>query len=363
MSKVPFKEEELQAAGEHIHPTFIFGGPPVKYNTPITVRENVNACLRRDGSAMWIPSCFGDFLSVESRVNKDHIARAEVMDLGPLYSDEEKGGPDLFGIEWVYVPVVGGSMVKPGSPALENANDWPKVIQFPDVEAMDWEACAKLNAPLNDTERAYHITFQNGLFERLISFMDFEGAAMAIIDDEQKDAVHALFSRLCDMYEAMIGKYMEGLTIDGVMFHDDWGSQRAPFFSLATCREMLVPYLKRLADFCHSKGLWFEQHSCGKNELLVPAMVEARVDLWFGQPMNDMDLLRAEYGDKIMFGVYPPETTPETSDEEIDRLAKEFADKYAPDMGTRPVAMIDFVCDERFKKAVYKYSRMILAEE
>ena len=43
----------------------------------------------------------------------------------------------------------------------------------------------------------------------------------------------------------MISHYMEGLTIDGVMFHDDWGSQRAPSFSPATCREMIVPYLKR----------------------------------------------------------------------------------------------------------------------
>ena len=79
--------------------------------------------------------------------------------------------------------------------------------------------------------------------------------------------------------------------------------------------------------------------------------------------MNDMDMLRAEYGDKIMLGVYPPETMSETSDEEVDQLAKAFAQKYAPDMGTRPVAMVDFVCDERFKKAVYKYSRMILAEK
>ncbi|MDO5410554.1 MAG: uroporphyrinogen decarboxylase family protein [Lachnospiraceae bacterium] len=361
MSKIPFSEDELKVVGEHISPTFSFGGPPLKYNTPVTVRENVNACLRRDGSAMWIPG-FGDFLSVQSRVNCDHIARAEVMDMGPLYSDEEKGGKDLFGIEWIYVPVAGGSMVKPGNPLLEDVNDWPEVIKFPDIDAMDWDSCAKLNAPLNKTERAYHITFQNGMFERLISFMDFEGAALAIIDEDQKEAIHSLFARLCDMYEAIINKYMEGLTIDGVMFHDDWGSQRAPFFSPETCREMIVPYIKRLSDFCHAKGLWFEQHSCGKNELLVPAMIEAGVDMWFGQSVNDADMLREKYGDKIMLGVYPPETAPDASDEEIDQLAKEFAQKYAPDMGTRPVVMVDFMADPRFKAAVYKYSRIILAE-
>lgn len=361
LCKVAFSEDEMTAIGEHIGTTMRFGGPAMKYKTPITVRENINACLRRDGSVMWIPA-FTDFLSVESRVNRDHIARAEVMDLGPLYADSEKGGPDLFGIEWVFVPQVGGSMVRPGKPTLLDVNDWPEVIHFPDVDAMDWEACAKLNAPLNETERAYHVTFQNGLFERLISFMDFEGAAMAIIDDDQKDAVHALFSRLCDMYEAMITKYMECLTIDGVMFHDDWGSQRTPFFSPSTCREMLVPYIKRLADFCHSKGLWFEQHCCGKNEPLVPCMVESGVDMWFGQPMNDVDMLREKYGDKIMLGVYPPATDSSMSDEEIDKLAKAFAEKYAPDMGKRPIVMVNFFGDPRFAPLVYKYSRCILAD-
>ena len=359
--KKKFSEDELQVIGEHINTTMSFGGPVLKYNTPITPRENINACLRRDGSVMWIPT-FTDFLGVESRVNKDHIARAEVMDLGPLYTDDEKGGPDMFGIEWIYVPVAGGSMVKPGAPVLTDANDWPNVIQFPDVESMDWDACARLNAPLNATERSYHVTFQNGLFERLISFMDFEGAALAIIDEDQKDAIHALFSKLCDLYEAMIAKYMEGLTIDGVVLHDDWGSQRAPFFSLATVREMIVPYLKRIADFCHARGLWFEQHSCGCNELLVPAMIEAGVDIWFPQSMNDTDKLRTEYGDKIMLGVYPPQLAPDASAEAIDAAAKAFAAKYAPDMASRPVVMVNFACSPDFTKAVYKYSRIILSE-
>jgi len=362
MARTPFSPDELKIVGQHIGTTMSFGPPALKYNTPITPRENVNAMLRRDGTVMWIPA-FTDFLSVESRVNKDHIARAEVMDMGPLYPDEEKGGPDMFGIEWVYIPVATGSMVKPGAPALESANDWPEIIRFPDVEAMDWAGCKELNAPLNSTERSFHITFQNGLFERLISFMDFEGAAIAIVDDEQKEAVHALFARLCDLYEAMITKYMECLDIDGVMLHDDWGSQRAPFFSADTCREMLVPYLKRLVDFCHSKGLWFEQHCCGKNEPLVACMVEAGVDIWFPQSMNDIDGMIRDYGDKIVLGVYPEPTAPGVSDEEIKAAARAFCEKYAPKMATHPVVMVNFMCDPRFAPYVYQYSRELLAGE
>ena len=263
-----FTEDELNIVGEHVGPLmmYFFGGSTPKKNSPINPRENFLSALKRDGNAMWIPS-FSDILNVQGRINIDHIARAEVMDLTPLLKEEEKGGPDLFGIEWVFIPSAGGSMVKPGAPTLEDVNDWKDIIKFPDVDALDWEGWAKENAEFANTERVFQIGFQNGLFERLISFMDFEGAAMAIIDDEQKEAIHELFSRLCDMYEAFITHYAEHFPVNGVMFHDDWGSQRAPFFSPNTVREMILPYLKRLADFCHSKGMYFHQHSCGKSKI------------------------------------------------------------------------------------------------
>ena len=64
------------------------------------------------------------------------------------------------------------------------------------------------------------------------------------------------------------------LGIDHLFFHDDWGTQLAPFFSLDTCREMLVP-----------------------------AMVEANMDAWCGQPMCDKFALWDNYGDKIAIGI------------------------------------------------------------
>ena len=360
---VPFSEEELKVVGEHIGTTsfgsrFSFKIP--KYNTPITPRENIALCVKRE-KPLWFPSSM-DFCNLESRTNIDHIARAEVMDMGPPYADEEKGGKDLFGIEWVYVPTVGGSMVKPGNPTLLDVNDWPEIIKFPDIDALDWDECKRLNSVLNETTRSFHVTFQNGIFERLISFMDFEGAAMALIDEEQQDAVHALFSKLSDMYISMIDHYLEFLNLDGVVFHDDWGSQRAPFFSLDVCMEMVAPNLKKVADHCHERGLWFQQHCCGKNELLVPAMVYAGVDMWMPQTMNDVDMLREKYGDKIMFSITPPAVDRGASDAEVDALARAFVDKYAPDFAEKPFIVGTFFADPRFTNAIYKYSRIALSK-
>ena len=86
-----FSEDELQVIGEHPGPLmmYFFGGSTPKRNTPITPRENFLSALKRDGNAMWIPT-FSDILNVQGRINIDHIARAEVMDLTPLLTEEEK---------------------------------------------------------------------------------------------------------------------------------------------------------------------------------------------------------------------------------------------------------------------------------
>ncbi len=360
--RIPFSSSEMEIIGSHITTTEPVHTEPIPMrNSPITPKENYKRAVSRKGSALWFPMV-SDTLSVESRTNVDHVARAEIRDLGPVQPLEEKGGKDLFGVEWIFVPVAGGSMVKPGVPMLEDVNDWPEIIKFPDVDKLDWEGC-KINAPLNASKRFLNATFQNGMFERLISFMDFENAAVAVIDDEQKPAVHALFSKLCDMYESMIDKYLEILQLDGIVFHDDWGSQRAPFFSLDTCMEMIVPYLKRIADYCHSKGMLFNQHSCGKNELLVPAMIAAGVDVWQPQPMNDSEMLVREYGNKMMFGVTPPEIPEDASNEELERAIKGFVAKYAGDFDKRPIVVSDMRLPQRVTDEIYRQSRIALCGE
>ena len=351
MNKSPYSPDELKVVGEFLNTTVSFVPHTYKYNTPISVLENFRAAVN-GGEQLWMPTS-SDVLNIESRVNLDHVARAEIRDLGPAQPDEEKGGPDMFGIEWVFVPQVGGSMVKPGAPVLEDANDWPNVIKFPDVEAMDWASMAELNAPFKNEDRVIGCCFQNGMFERLISFMDFEGAAMAIIDEDQQEAIHALFDKLADLYIAMIQKYIDAIDVKEVLFHDDWGSQRAPFFSLNTCMEMVVPYIKKISDFAHSKGLIFQLHSCGRNELLVPAMIAAGVDVWSGQPMNDKEMLYEKHGKDIMLGIDAPAEPEGASDEEIEAIAKEFIEKHK----AHPIMITTRAASQKMVEALYRQSR------
>ena len=351
MSGYPYSDEELKVVGSY---PATRGPDTPKLNTPVTPMENLNR-LRRGEKPLWIPTQ-NDFTSFTPRVVPDNVARGFAFDAEPPLTPEQSGGPDMFGTEWVYITQAGGSMVRPGSPRFTNANDWRDVITFPDLDTYDWETSGKINARFRDSGRAFQATIMTGLFERLISFMDFENAAIALVDDEQQDAVHDLFDALADFNIRLIDKHIEYYGVNAICFHDDWGSQRDPFFSLDTAREMLVPYLRRIVDHCHEKGLFFNLHSCGKNEKVVPAYIDAHVDMWAGQTMNDKEKLYEMYGDQIIIGFDMPAFRPGTPKEELEAFAKDFVVRHAKGnvfINTRGVSPV-------LVELLYKYSRIQL---
>ena len=303
--------------------------PSVKiYNYPVSPKEGVKATMSRKpiwqtmgiDSRMFIPRLF-----------PDNTARAFAFESQPFDVTTEGGGKDMFGIEWEYIAQVNGSMVRPGKPFLSDANEWYEKLVWPDIDAWDWKGSAEKN---NDTYLAtdsYNSCWlMNGWFERLISFMDFEGAIMALIDEDQKDAVKDLFNKLSDLYIDIIGKHFDYFPgIDGFLIHDDWGSQKETFFSPAVAEEMIVPYMKKVTDYIHSRNKFAELHSCGQILKQVPNMIAAGWDAWAGQPMNDTHKIYELYGDKILIGVIPDNFDPDTTSEEEQRaIARSYADKF-----------------------------------
>ncbi|MCL1848908.1 MAG: methyltransferase [Clostridiales bacterium] len=360
MERIPYSPTEL--ISDTFYPAMISGQTGVKkFHTPVTPRENICA-LYSGEKPLWIPAG-SDRKMITPRIDPDNVARCFVSDAQALAPEEMTGGKDKHGVEWVYVPVARGSMVKPGSPVLEDANDWEKVVQFPDLDAWDWAGSIAANKPMLDKdERAISITILTGFFERLISLMDFDKAAVALIDEEQKDAVKALFDRLADLYIDMLNRYKKAYNPTIFCLHDDWGSQRSPFFSLATILEMIVPSLRRVVDAAHEAGMFFDMHSCGKNELIVPAYIEAGADSWGGQSMNNKAMLYEKYGDKLILSLEPDISfTPETTDEEARAAAKRFVEKYAPTMETKPFLCSSMGATPAFADALYEESRKFLS--
>lgn len=328
-------------------------------NPPITPRENyIRAAKHRN--PLWLPMK-SDSVNFAPRIYPDNVARAFVVDGMPY--DGPVGGADIFGVQWKYIDIAGGSMVEPGRPFLKEVSGWREKVCFPELDRWDWEKSAEENREFLNTDKLVTAWIFNGLFERLISFVDFEAAAVALIDEEQQDDVKALFQELADFYKRLIDKFVEYYHVDAIFFHDDWGSQRAPFFSLDTCREMIVPYMKQIVEHCHKKNLIFDFHSCGKNEALVPAMLECGMDIWGGQPMNDKRMLVEAYGDQILIGIHCPYNqavpAPE-NDEELYRQVEGFLAPYAENIKEKPFFLMDLKPDNRVREAFYKCSMKLL---
>ncbi len=360
MMKIPFDEKEMEILKE-IPSGFDFLPPMRVYNRPISNKENWKL-LYREKNPVWVPyDIENTFFS--PMVIPDNKVRALVVSAEEFDPETQAGGPDMYGTEWVYQPEQQGSMVVPGKPRIEDMNDWKEIITRPDIDSWDWEGSAKINKEYVN-ENGYYVVFQilTGWFERLISLMDFAEAALALIDDEQKDAVHEFLDAASDDMIKIIDKVGQYFPeVDGFVIHDDWGGQASPFFSQETAMEMLVPHMKKVIDHIHSKGMFAELHSCGHSESRVEAFIAAGWDAWCPQPMNDCAKLYEEYGDKIII-MMDPGMPEDPTEEEQRECAREFARKYCKPGKIALPGGERFIFYQAFEEEFYRETRKIFLE-
>ena len=341
--------------------TDFFGQETRIYTAPCNMQEAVRALLRKE--PYWLMN--GMYQSMFSpMLNPDTVARAQVFETQKL-EEKDYGGKDMFGIEWEYVPAAWGSMVRPGNPFAKDANELMEKLVWPDPDDWDWEGSAKANADFFQPGECYVMWFMNGWYERLISMLEFENAVYALYDEDQKDAVHAFFDKLSDLYIKIFDRYITYFPrVDGYCIHDDWGSQKETFFSPALAEEMIVPYMRRVTDYIHSRGKFCELHSCGMNMKQVPNFIKAGWDIWQGQAMNDTTELYEKYGDQIILGVFP-EPFDVNAEEEVHRAAaRSFVDRF---MQPGKPCILNFNDRSRwtipFMEELYRYSRQRAAGE
>ena len=362
-----FSEEEMKITGRAPLP---FSNDSLAiYDWPVRGREAVRRMYER--KPIWQLCIAGpESMMFMPAIMPDNIARGMVMDASVFAGKQyEFGGKDMFGIEWVYEPQVMGSMVVPGNPTILDANEIKEKIQWPDIDSWDWAGSAKENEQLLNCGKSINLTIFTGWFERLISFMDFAGAALALIDEEQQDAVKEFFDQLSDLYIdilAHIFKYYP--TIDIISMHDDWGGQKNTFFSPAVAEEMIVPYMKKVTDFIHANGRFADLHCCGQNLSQVPNMIKAGWDSWLPQAINDIEKIYDLYGDKILIG-----TMPECADKNDEEDQREAARKYVKKYCQKEKPSILNACymlfvenpphTEIMWEEMYRQSRMAYEEE
>ena len=272
MAKIPFSEQELTVLGEYgsVGTWYGYEYPAVqKLNTPITPAENFRRFMAGDDYE-WVPDLCSDMIEITPECNPD------------VDASDFKGGYDVFGVKWIPVPDAHmPSFVEPGFVVLKDINRWES-LPWPDVDSWGWEQLAeKYNAGYAGDNRIKRGVILSGYFERLISIMGFEEAAIAMI--EEPDAVSAFFERLTDLNMRILDHLINDFGCETIKMHDDWSSQKAPFYSLDTCREVIVPHFRRLVAYAHGRGVSFTHHSCGNGVGLIPAMQDIGSDAWNAQ--------------------------------------------------------------------------------
>ena len=357
MNKLEFDEKELNVVGSCSN---IFHMPGAmhfpKLNTPITQKETFQRFLNKE-VPYWMP-LYSDIQSMRPRIMPDNIVCGLVQDGEEMLTPKDFSGIGWFGLEWIYVEHVGGATVRPGNPKVKDISKWKEIIEFPDIESYDWESSAKANKEWFNDDRLLECCMLCGLWERLISLMDVENAAVALIDEDDQEYVHELFDKLCDLYDKVIEKFQTYYNTDIILMHDDWGTQNSTFFSSDTLEEMILPYMKRIVESCHKRGMKFHLHSCGKIDPFVPYMIKAGIDLWWGQDINDIENLAAKYGQELAMVVHAPVILPTMTDEEVKVITAEFFETYK-DLRVYALPMI---ADERFIQELYKLSREYYCE-
>ena len=68
---------------------------------------------------------------------------------------------------------------------------------------------------------------------------------------------------------------------------------------------MFKPRLKKIVDHCHDLGMFFELHSCGLIEDIIPDICETGVDCLQCMDINNIAEMKKITGSKMAYGVSP----------------------------------------------------------
>jgi uroporphyrinogen decarboxylase len=175
-------------------------------------------------------------------------------------------------------------------------------------------------------EQLIYLIVEEGPFERLHTLMGFENALVALIAETEE--CEAFFAAWIQWKMRLLEKIKQYYNPDVIMFHDDAGTQKDMFFSPDTWRRFFKPLLKMACDKTHELGMFFEYHSCGKIERIVPELVDIGADAWQGQEINDILALKAITKDKLSYHPMPDYQTliakaDTITEEDVRRITRE----------------------------------------
>lgn len=248
----------------------------------MTQRENFMAMVRGE-KPEFIPNTWEMY----------NISRCYILMDQPLET-----GLDPFGVRWIKEPE--GMVTDPnGENLLDDIADWKEQVKFPDPDKLPFKELAEEELAVFNPDKITNIYDSVGLFERMTSLMGFENTLCALLEDPE--SCDEFFAAVADYKIACYNHIIDAYHPDIICYFDDICTQRGPFMSPDTYRELIKPHHKRIIDAVHARGVLFMQHMCGLVEPIIDDLVEIGVDIWnSAQKFNDLPGIMKKYHGKLI---------------------------------------------------------------
>ena len=292
---------------------------PIVNDCPIPIRENFRLAAECRGPK-WVPNSNTEF-------NFAMLADVCGMPEANWRAKERYEYTDWFGVQWMFVPEVGGPMLKPGTMFLDDITEWEKKVVWPDPDDYDFEGLSKKWWEGCDPDKVTQIDIGQGGTERLVAIRGGYSGAMLDMAAEP-EAVRDFLDAFAEWEIKIIDKVCKYLPVDYMTYHDDWGSERDSFFSSAMMESMVFEPTKKIFDHMHSHGITVQLHSCGKIERFLPYMIDMGVNtLQIQARANDFKAYKEKYGDKLALevGIRP---NPAWTRDEAMKAIRDTVDTY-----------------------------------
>ena len=119
----------------------------------------------------------------------------------------------------------------------------------------------------------------------------------------EPEKIHLLNSALCDLYCGYLDRAARDIRPDGFFASDDLGHQTQSFMSAEQFDAMIKPYYMRMGRKLRDENLHWWLHSCGNNTPLLPALIEAGLNVFHPVQKGTMDerSVAREFGNKLTF--------------------------------------------------------------
>lgn len=246
---------------------------------------------------------------------------------------------DIFGTPWT-INENGPMPDSRHKPILEDIADWKSVLNLPDLDAVDWEACAAFDMQNHDPNKAIEgFTCQGSAgnyFLPIMAMMGFEEGLLALAMDPE--SVMEFCEYMSDFYIKLVDYIEKYYHPDVYVLADDFCTARGPMISWNTYETLFRPYYKKLIDHIkETSGKPIQFHMCGKGEQFVDDFYQLGVRIWQpAQPMNDLLGFREKYGNSLIFtGTWQGTKgeVPGVSEEVVRESVRECIEQYGKDGG------------------------------